>query len=485
MPMSSYLLAALLVVLVTAAPARATAEGSEPPPDPVVSVVAIAPQDPEAIIDTVAAMAPGLLAEYIRVDTTNPPGNETLAARFLAGVLEREGIGSSIFEPEPGRGSIYARIRGKGDARAIVLLSHTDVVPVDETHWKHPPMAGKTVDGVLYGRGALDAKSVGVVQFLAVVALKRAGIELSRDIILLATADEETGGRLGAGWMVEEHGELFEDVSFVLNEGGFILETEGAPLIYNVGAAEKGPCWFRVVATGPAGHGSRPAEGTAVVRLVEALGKLVAWERPLEVGPVVAGYFAAYAAIDEDHARQFRQLERSLEDESFGSWFMGQPAWAALVRDTLVPTVLVGSRKTNIVPAEATAEVDSRLLPGHSCEDFMAEAATLVAGEGVRVEPHGTAFPSSQSPLDSSLVDAIERSAAAEDGPAFVIPGMVAGFTDSHYFREKGIEAYGFVPIVISRQEANSLHAPDERVRVAELEQGVRRMVKLLIDLGS
>lgn len=441
--------------------------------------------EPRSEIDAVAARAAGLLAEYIRIDTSNPPGNEAGAARFLAGVLQAEGIDSHIYESAPGRGNLYAKLEGSGGAGAIVLLSHIDVVPVDEDRWSQPPMAGKIVDGVLYGRGALDAKSVGVIQLLAAVAVKRAGIRLAPDIILLAVADEETGGRLGAGWMVEEHGELFEGAAFVLNEGGFIIEGQAEQLIYSVDAAEKGPCWFKIIASGPSGHGSRPAEGSAVVRLVEALAKLNAWSRPVEVGPVVAGYFAAYAAIDEDHARQFRQLERSLADERFGSWFMSHPTWAALVRDTLVPTVLEGSRKTNIVPAEATAEIDSRLLPGHRCDDFLAQVATLVGGDSVRVEPLGVSFPSSQSPLDSPVVDAIERVAAADKRTSVVIPGMVSGFTDSHYFREKGIEAYGFVPLVVTKEELDSLHAPDERVRVAELEEGVRRMVALLVKLGS
>lgn len=439
----------------------------------------------EAAIRTAAAMAPGLLAEYIRIDTRNPPGGETAAAGFLASVLEREGIATRIYESAPGRANLYAKLDGSGERGAIILLSHLDVVPVDEGRWSQPPMAGETVDGVLYGRGALDAKSVGTVQLLAVVALERAGIKLSRDVILLATADEETGGRLGAGWMVEEHGELFEGAAFVLNEGGFIIEADQTPLIYSVGAAEKGPCWFKVVATGPSGHGSRPAGNNAVARLVAALGKLTSWQRPIVVGPVVAGYFAAYAALDEDHARQFRQLERSLEDERFGSWFMGHPAWAALVRNTLVPTVLEGSRKTNIVPAEATAEVDSRLLPGQRCDDFLTQVATRVAGDGVRIEPLGLSFPSSQSPLDSPLVDAIERVAASGKRQSVVIPGLVSGFTDSHYFREKGIEAYGFVPIVVSKEELDAVHAPNERIRVAELEAAVHRMVEILLELGS
>ena len=470
-------------------PQAAAAENAASPASPAVPATEApaleASRDAE-LIAAVAAKAPGLLADYIAVDTTNPPGNEIAGARFIASVLEAEGIETRIFESEPGRGNLYARLKGNGSKRPLILLSHIDVVPVDRKRWSHQPYGGTVEeDGRLYGRGALDAKGVGVVQLLGVVALKRLGRSLDRDVILLATADEETGGRLGAGWMVENHLELFEDAEFVLNEGGFILRSENMPLIYNVDAAEKGPCWFRIIASGTPGHGSRPASQTAVTRLIHALSTLLSWQRPLEVGPVVAGYFAAYAALDTEHARQLRQLGRSLEDEAFRSWFMQQPAWAALVSDTLAPNVLVGSVKTNIVPAQAMAEVDSRLLPGHSCDDFLAEVAKLVAGEHLRVEPTEVSFPSSQSPLDSELTMALERLAASDGEKAVVLPGLLSGFTDSHYFREKGMAAYGFVPLAISDRQRGSIHAPDENVGADELVAAVVRMVRLLEELGG
>jgi len=455
------------------------------------SVIARSSPPPEAAeaagarseLDNVAERAAGLLARYIAIDTTNPPGNEIEGANFLAGILEAEGIEARVFESEPRRGSLYARLPGTGTKKAVLLLSHIDVVPVDRDEWSHDPYAGSVVGGSLFGRGALDSKGVGIVELLAMIALKRSGRPLDRDVVLMATADEETGGRLGAGWMIENHFDLVRDVEFVLNEGGFIHHSDNMPLIFNINAAEKAPCWFRITASGDPGHASRAPEQTAVTRLVEALGALIAWERPLEVGPVVAGYYSAYAAIDEQHAREFRDLDRALESPEFRRWFLSDPGAAALVRDTLTPTVLEGSSKTNVVPATAVAEVDSRLLPGHDCDDFLAEVRRRIAGPNVVVEPTGTAFPSSQSPIDNELTASVERVAAEESQPSVVLPGLLAGFTDSHWFRERGIDAYGFVPIEVTAEQRAAIHGPNENVEVVALERGVKRLVALLREL--
>ncbi len=451
---------------------------------PAVVPVAAEPA-PLDVVGAVADRAPELLSAYIRIDTVNPPGNEIEGARFLQRLLEADGIDAQIFEPQPGRGSLYARLRGNGSKRPIILLSHIDVVPVEPDAWSQPPFEGLIVDGAVHGRGALDAKGVGIIQALAVIALRRLGVEMDRDIILLATADEETGGRMGAGWFVENQFSLIADAEFVLNEGGFIRRSEGRPLIYNLNAGEKGPCWFDVVATGDPGHGSRPAADTAVTRLVEALGKLSAWQRPIDVGPVVAGYYAAYATLDEEHARQFRQLARSLEDPLFRDWFMSDPVAAALVQNTIAPTVLQGSSKTNIIPGEARAKVDCRLLPGHDCGDFLDDVRALIGNEHVRVERGAVAFGSSQSPLDNALTEAVETVAANDAAAAVVLPGLQTGFTDSHYFREKGIAAYGFVPIVVSNEERVATHGPNERVQVEDLRAGVVRLVEILTEVGA
>ncbi|MFQ5477108.1 MAG: M20/M25/M40 family metallo-hydrolase [Candidatus Binatia bacterium] len=433
----------------------------------------------------VAERSVELLQDYIRIKTINPPGKEINGALFLASLLEEEGIEARVLESAPGRGNLYARLRGNGEEPAIILLSHIDVVAADATQWMVPPFDAVVRDGELFGRGALDAKGVGMTQLLATIAIKRLGVPLKRDIILLATADEERGGRLGAKWMVDNHFGLFADAEFLLNEGGFIHRDEGKPLIYKLGVAEKSPCWFRIVASGDPGHASQPGPETAVTRLVDALYKLEHRKRTYEVGPVVAGYYAAYAAIDEEHARQYRQLERSLESQEFFDWFMGDPTAVALVTDTITPTVLTASVKTNVIPAQAVAEVDSRLLPGHDCWSFLSSIRELVGGEHVTIESTGVNFPATQSPMNTALTEAVERVAAVEETKAVVLPAMLAGFTDSHYFRQKGIHSYGMVPMVVTASQRASIHGPDERVSVEELKAAVSRMVKLLQEVGS
>jgi len=436
-----------------------------------------------AILAALAAEAPRLLSRYIRINTSNPPGNESDGARLLSALLESEAIPTQTFESAPGRSNVYARLKGNGTKRPLILLSHIDVVPADESLWSSPPFLGERRDGAVYGRGALDAKAVGIIDLLTMVAVKRLGWTLDRDLIFLATADEEAGGKEGAAWMVSKHPELFDDAEFLLNEGGWIVQEKDKPLVYKLDVAEKGPCWFRVVAEGKPGHGSRPQAQTATTRLIEALHKLDTWDRPYEVGPIVAGYYAAYAAFDPERARQFRQLARSLEDKEFYNWFIDDAGAAALIRDTIAPNVLVGSKKTNIIPARAVAEVDSRLLPGHDCPAFLDQVRTRIENDKVKVEPM-VSFPSSESPLDNVLTRAIEALAARETTPSVVLPSLLTGFTDSHYFRELGIAAYGFVPIVVTPEERETIHAPDERIRAEALGKGVRRMVDLLEELA-
>jgi acetylornithine deacetylase/succinyl-diaminopimelate desuccinylase-like protein len=447
---------------------------------------AAGPADEVPSLERIAARAPDLLARYIRIDTSNPPGNEIEGARFLADLLEAEGITTSILESEPGRASLYARLPGTGRRKALLLLNHIDVVPVDRSEWHHEPYGGEIEDGVVYGRGALDCKGVAVAQLLAMIALKRAGDFLDRDLVFLATADEETGGRLGAGWLIDEHFDLLRDVEFVLNEGGFIHRDPGKPLIYNLNAAEKAPCWFRVTAQGEPGHASRPPAATAVTRLVEALGRLVSWRPPIEVGPIVAGYYAGYADIDPANARRYRDLERSLQtDKDFRHAFISDPGAAALVRDTLTPTVLHASSKTNVVPATAWAEVDSRLLPGHECAKFLNMVRARVADvPQVRIDPAGVSFPASESPLENELTAAVERVAAAEGERAVVLPGLLTGFTDSHWFRERGVAAYGFAPIEATPEQRHAIHGPEESVGAIALEKGVERLVRLIRELS-
>jgi acetylornithine deacetylase/succinyl-diaminopimelate desuccinylase-like protein len=426
----------------------------------------------------VERQATELLSASIRINTTNPPGNETAAARFLAERFKRAGIDAQVFESEPGRGSVLARLKGTGGGRPIILLNHLDVVPADASQWEVPPFAAQQRDGYVYGRGALDCKGVGTVDAMAMLLLKRQGIKLKRDVIFLGTAGEETGGTLGAGWMVEHHFDQFRDAEFVLNEGGEIGVSEQGKRVYEVAVSEKTPCWLRLTTTGPAGHGAAPPQQTAVTRLVRALEHIHEYQPDVRVAPEVATYYAALADLQEGARRtQYKDLGAALADADFRLAFLGNPHDAALVRNTITPTVLRGSPKVNVIPPTASAELDGRLLPGEDPARFVEKIKEVIADPDVKVEVMLN-FPPSSSPIDTPLYAAI-RALASRDG-APVVPSVLAGFTDSHYFRDKGITSYGFVPFVLTEEEGRREHGANERLSTENLREGTRRLLELL-----
>src|SRR5688572_2454717 len=238
--------------------------------------------------------AVSLLSRYIQIDTTtNPPGNEIKAAQFFKAIFDREGIESRIIESAPGRGNIYARLRGDGSKRALLLLHHMDVVPADARLWKEPPFDGAVKDGFIWGRGAIDNKGGGVMELMTLLALKRQNARLKGDVIFLGTADEEAGGVFGAGYLLDKHRELFKDVGVVLNEGGGIrLGEDGRARLYSVGVAEKVPLWLKLAALGAPGHAASPGSDQAVLKLIAALNRIAAYQSPIKVVPEVQKFYA-------------------------------------------------------------------------------------------------------------------------------------------------------------------------------------------------
>ncbi len=328
--------------------------------------------------DAVEKEAGALLSRYIQIDTTNPPGNELAAAQFWQAMLSQEGLSSQILAPQPGRGVVYARLKGSGEKKALIFLHHLDVVPANKADWEVDPFAGVIKDGYVYGRGAIDCKGVAIVQFLALALLKRAGVPLKRDVIFLGTADEEAGGRHGAGWFVDNHFDLVADAEFLLTEGGGVRVHEGKRS-YDVDIAEKAPCWIQLEANGPSGHGSRPLPDTAVIRLIRALDKIIRYETEIRVTPAVQAYFSALATREEPaKAARFRSLEQALRNANFRKEFLANPTYNALVRNTISPTVLEGSNKTNVIPARARAQLDCRLLPGEDPQQFVKRLERVV-----------------------------------------------------------------------------------------------------------
>jgi len=424
-----------------------------------------------------------VLSDVLRIDTQNPPGGETAAANALARKLEAAGIESEVFESAPGRGNLYARLPGTGAGRPIILLAHLDVVPADGRGWRLPPFAGVREHGYVYGRGALDAKGIAAIELMTVVTVARSRQPLDRDVILLATADEEAGGKAGAGWIVKHRPELLANAEYLLTEGDHIHVRAGGRKVVQVAVAEKTPCWVKLTAHGDAGHAAVPPPQTAVTRLVRALDKLRRYRTAVKLVRPVEAYFAALAPLEKDPLRgKLADLGESLQDPIFFAEFTRNPRQNALIRNTITPTVLQGSTKTNVIPEQATAELDCRLLPGERPADFIVLLREVIADDNVRVESV-LSFPASSSDADSGFMNAVRKLAAAEFPGSPVVPSVIPGFTDSHYFRDHGIDSYGFVPFVLGEDDEKTVHGVNERVSIENLRDGVRRLVTLLRSL--
>ncbi|MGZ8522702.1 MAG: M20/M25/M40 family metallo-hydrolase, partial [Candidatus Binatia bacterium] len=316
--------------------------------------------DWKALEDEAVAM----LSRYVQIDTTNPPGNELKAAAFLKAILDTEGIEARAIESAPGRANLYARLKGNGAKKAILLMHHMDVVPAQAELWREPPFSGAIKDGVIWGRGALDNKGGGVMALMTLLALKRQNIQLKGDLILLGTADEEAGGVLGAGFLLDKHPELFKDVSVVFNEGGGIrVGDDGRARLYSVSVAEKVPLWLKLTAPGTPGHAASPGDNQAVLKLVAALNRLASYRSPVKVTPEVQKFYADSAATAPANRREhYLDLRKALQEPTFAAEFLKDRSNNARVRNTISITGIKGSDKINVIPAEASAEVDVRLL---------------------------------------------------------------------------------------------------------------------------
>lgn len=423
-----------------------------------------------------------LLQQEIRIDTTNPPGNELPVAKLLKQKLLADGIPATIWVPQPGRGVIAARMRGHGrHNKALILLSHMDVVPANPKEWQVPPFSGEIKDGAIWGRGSIDDKGPGVIELMAMLAIRRAGILLDRDIIFIATGDEEVGGGMGAGWVVQHEADIFSDAGYVLNEGGGIDSRPNGHRYFAVSIAEKTPLWLRLTVTGPGGHAAVPSSDNAVARLIGALARLQAYQPAIRVIDPVAAYFKALNGLDAGPP-EFLDLATALQNADYAKTFLAVPRQNAMVRDTITPTVLSAGDKTNVIPPIAVAELDCRLLPGDDPQAVLADLRKVINDDAIKVNVLLN-FPAVASPADSPLMTAIAKLAANEN--AVAVPTMIAGFTDSHYFRRKDLVAYGFIPIELSKAEEESVHGVNERLPINELGNGIRRMADLLQLIGK
>ncbi|MEZ4412943.1 MAG: M20/M25/M40 family metallo-hydrolase [Gemmatimonadales bacterium] len=459
--------AVLLLALAGATPARA--QGTRPPN-----------------FDSLAAEATTWLQEYLRIRTVNPPGNEIEGARFLQAVLAGEGIQAEIFESAPGRGNLYARLPGTGAQRPMVLLHHIDVVPADSARWKYPPFSGVIEDGAVWGRGAQDTKGLGIIQLATFVALKRRGVPLSRDLILVANADEELSSS-GSLWFTQHKADLVREAEFLLNEGGDNeMGPNGKTVSYGLDATEKVPYWLRLTVRGEPGHGSRPTEGNAALRLSRVLGRIADWQTPLILTPPAAAYLEALATRERNpvHRAWLADPAKALQDSVATAWLIADRYQNAILRNTVAITVLHGSTSTNVIPAEASAEIDVRLLPGQRPDDFLAQLRAVMQDTTVEVTPLSKVRAARSSPVDGPVLAAFSEAVEAMDPGALVLPRMLTGYTDSYDYRLLGIDAYGVEAWRTTAAVSATIHGNDERVPVQEIRFGVEFYYRIVEQLA-
>jgi acetylornithine deacetylase/succinyl-diaminopimelate desuccinylase-like protein len=436
--------------------------------------------------DALAVEATAWLQEYLRVRTANPPGNETEGAKFLQGVLAQEGISSTILESAPGRGNLVARLPGSGAGRPLVLLSHIDVVPADSARWRHPPFSGVIADGDVWGRGAQDTKGLAIMELATMVALKRRGVVLSRDLILVANADEELGST-GSVWFTSNHADLLGRAEFLLNEGGENrMGVNGKTQFYGLDATEKVPFWVRLTVRGTPGHGSMPTRDNAARRLSRALGRIADWDTPLVLTPPAVAYFQALATRESDpqHRAWLANPAAALGDSGAVAWLTSDRYQNAILRNTVSITVLHGSGNTNVIPAEATAELDVRLLPGQRPEDFTGQLRAVIGDTTVEITPISRPRAARSSPVPGPVLDALTAAVGAMDPGTLVLPRMLTGYTDSYDYRALGIAAYGLEAWRTTEAISATTHGNDERVPVTEIRFGVEFYYRIVEQLA-
>ena len=415
------------------------------------------------------------LQALLRIDTTNPPGNETAAADYLAGLLREEGFEPVLLEGAPGRASVIARLPGRGERGPLLLQGHTDVVPADPSEWSHPPFAGVIADGCVWGRGALDMKGTVVMQLTALVLAKRAGLRPAGDVIFCAVPDEEVGGEAGARFLVEEHPELVRAEVALGEVGGFTLFV-GDRRFYPIQVTEKVGCELTITVRGASGHGSLPVRAGAMAKAGHALQQLTRRRLPMHVTPAAEAFIRALANAQPgllgllDPAR----IEGVLAE-------LGPQAsvYEAILHNTAVPTIVRGGSKSNVVPGAVTITVDGRLLPGQRLEDFLAEVRALL-GEEVEIAYRHTASHT-EAPVNE-FFDLLAGVVAELDPGGEAVPYIVSGITDARHFARLGTHCYGFAPVRLTPEMPfwALFHGADERIPIDGLLFGIQALYHVL-----
>lgn len=420
----------------------------------------------------------------MRVDTRNPPGNETAAAQVLEKFLSEAGMTCEVIEPAPGRGSVLCRLAGEGGGRPALVMAHLDVVGVDEKQWKVPPFSAALREGYIHGRGVLDDKGMAAAAAEAFALVARSGRPRSRDLLFLGTADEESSGEMGIHWLLEHRPELAQ-VEMALNEGGRILKIESNLALVALQNDEKRYLDVKLAASGTSGHSSLPGADNPILHLARAVERLGQHRFPYQPRPETRAYFEALSRLqDAPTAHCMTHLDDPSEGPMCADILSRNPVWNALLRTTCAATVVQAGFRNNVIPSQAEANLNCRLLPGTDPRGVASDLRRALGDLPVRVDigaDWGTA--PAPSPMEGPLPQAVRAALARLAPGAPLVPYTSPGTTDSRLLRERGIPAYGLLPFPLYEEEMRTMHADNERLSRESFEFGVRLMYEIVGEL--
>ncbi|HZI57107.1 MAG TPA: M20/M25/M40 family metallo-hydrolase [Verrucomicrobiae bacterium] len=448
----------------------------------VLSILSHAQTAPD--FTSAQAEAVKFLGELVKIDTSNPPGNETRAAEYIKSVLAAEGITAQVFESAPGRGNVVARIKGTGKKKPLLLMGHLDVVGVERARWTVDPFAATIKDGYLYGRGAIDDKAMDAANLEVFLMLHRIKLPLDRDVILLAEAGEEGTTQFGIDFMVEKH---WDEIAceYAFNEGGDIVEENGKVQYVAVSTTQKVPRGFSLIAKGTSGHGSAPRVDNAIAHLAAAVDKVSRWEAPMRLNETTRRFFQQMAKISPpEKAQLYAHVEDPAAQQKL---HQTEPSYYSMLRTSLVPTIIKGGFRSNVIPAEAEARFDVRALPDENMDTLKSNLAkllndpaiTFVDAENVNQRP---ATP--PSGLDTDAFHALEHAQQKIFPGVPTIPIMQVGATDSAQLRAKGVQAYD-LGTVMSSDDRTRIHGNDERIQITGFGKFVQFLYTATVEIAG
>jgi len=418
----------------------------------------------------------------LRLDTSNPPGNETLVVEYLKSVLDKEGIETKVFANDPKRANLIARLRGNGKKRPVLIMGHTDVVTVDPTKWKYPPFSATREGGYVYGRGATDDKDNVVACLMVMLMLKRMNTPLDRDVIFLAEASEEGGGADGIGYMVREHFDEI-DAEYCFAEGGGVVRTGGKIQYAAVATTEKISRGARLVARGISGHGSVPLRTNAIVHLANAVAKVAAWRTPVRLNDTTRAYFERLAKLSPpDAAARYQKLLRPGNSDDVQEYLaINEPRLNSTLRTSISPNIIKGGYRSNVIPSEAEATLDIRALPDEDMAWFFDEMKKVIDDPAIEIVRAGNSRPGSPpSRLDTEAFRALEE-ANQHVYSTVTLPTMLTGATDMAQLRAKGVQCYGVGPMTDSEDGPKGFGAHSDQERL--LEESIHKFVRFHLDI--